>query len=292
MRWSALGTVKTCSGPGRDATIRTSRCPGRSGDAFHEPLRTSRPTACNAPTGSRTSGPHARRSRGFEPDLVVVNTGWGENLFLKDVWPKARHVAYLEYYYRAKGTGPRISIRNSRSATRRRLWRLRIKNAMQLGAFDAADAAVAPTRYPARHCFRPICASGSRSSTTASTRDACGPIRAPRSASARTGRALDRATPGRHLRDAQHRADARLPHRDPEPAGPPRPRPAPAGRHPRRHRTRAIGRARRTGEDWLDQIFTGEREGPARLVPGPFRRAGALRRSSSGCSRSPPPTST
>ncbi|MXQ12752.1 glycosyltransferase [Microvirga makkahensis] len=85
-------------------------------------------------------------SQGFEPDVVVVNTGWGENLFLKDVWPKARHVAYFEYYYRAEGQDldfdPEFPVTNDEV-----IWRLRLKNAMQLGALDAADLAVAPTRY-------------------------------------------------------------------------------------------------------------------------------------------------
>ena len=85
-------------------------------------------------------------AQGFNPDVVVVNTGWGENLFLKDVWPDARHVAYFEYYYAAKGQDldfdPEFPIENEET-----IWRLRIKNAMQLGAFDAADVAVAPTRY-------------------------------------------------------------------------------------------------------------------------------------------------
>jgi glycosyltransferase involved in cell wall biosynthesis len=83
---------------------------------------------------------------GFEPDVVVVNTGWGENLFLKDIWPKARHVAYFEYYYSAKGQDldfdPEFPVTDEEV-----IWRLRLKNAMQLGALDAADAAVAPTRY-------------------------------------------------------------------------------------------------------------------------------------------------
>jgi glycosyltransferase involved in cell wall biosynthesis len=86
------------------------------------------------------------RDKGFEPDLVVVNTGWGENLFLKDVWPKARHVAYFEYYYAAKGQDldfdPEFPVTNEEV-----IWRLRLKNAMQLGAFDAADLAVAPTHF-------------------------------------------------------------------------------------------------------------------------------------------------
>ena len=85
-------------------------------------------------------------SQGFEPDVVVVNTGWGENLFLKDIWPKARHVAYFEYYYHAKGQDldfdPEFPVTNEEV-----IWRLRLKNSMQLGALDAADVAVAPTRY-------------------------------------------------------------------------------------------------------------------------------------------------
>src|SRR5215203_1486331 len=88
----------------------------------------------------------ALAQQGFEPDVVVVNTGWGENLFLKDVWPKARHVAYFEYYYHAKGQDldfdPEFPVTNEEV-----IWRLRLKNSMQLGALDAADAAVAPTRY-------------------------------------------------------------------------------------------------------------------------------------------------
>jgi hypothetical protein len=97
----------------------------------------------------------ALAKQGFEPDVVVVNTGWGENLFLKDIWPKARHVAYFEYYYHAKGQDldfdPEFPVTNEEI-----IWRLRLKNSMQLGALDAADVAVAPTRYdlsarPARH---------------------------------------------------------------------------------------------------------------------------------------------
>ncbi|MBF9234778.1 glycosyltransferase [Microvirga alba] len=83
---------------------------------------------------------------GFHPDIVMVNTGWGENLFLKDVWPGARHVAYFEYYYAAKGQDldfdPEFPVTNVET-----VWRLRVKNSMQLGALDAADLAVAPTQY-------------------------------------------------------------------------------------------------------------------------------------------------
>jgi hypothetical protein len=28
--------------------------------------------------------------QGYEPDLIIAHHGWGESLFLKEVWPKAR----------------------------------------------------------------------------------------------------------------------------------------------------------------------------------------------------------
>jgi len=84
--------------------------------------------------------------QGFEPDLVVVNVGWGEGLFLRDVWPKARHVAYFEYFYAAEGQDlgfdPEFPVRNEET-----VWRLRLRNALLLAALESADAAVSPTFY-------------------------------------------------------------------------------------------------------------------------------------------------
>jgi glycosyltransferase involved in cell wall biosynthesis len=90
---------------------------------------------------------------GFSPDLVVVNVGWGEGLFLKDIWPKARHVAYFEYFYAAQGQDlgfdPEFPVRNPET-----IWRLRLRNALLLSALDSSDAAVSPTRYQ-RDTFPP-----------------------------------------------------------------------------------------------------------------------------------------
>jgi glycosyltransferase involved in cell wall biosynthesis len=84
--------------------------------------------------------------QGFAPDLVVVNVGWGEGLFLKDIWPKARHVAYFEYFYAAEGQDvgfdPEFPVRNEET-----IWRLRLRNALLLAALYSCDAAVSPTEY-------------------------------------------------------------------------------------------------------------------------------------------------
>ena len=43
------------------------------------------------------------RQKGFVPDLIIGHPGWGETLFLRDIFPKAKQIIYGEYYYRAEG---------------------------------------------------------------------------------------------------------------------------------------------------------------------------------------------
>lgn len=43
------------------------------------------------------------KQEGFNPDVIVAHPGWGESLFLKDVWPKANLGIYCEYYYQLEG---------------------------------------------------------------------------------------------------------------------------------------------------------------------------------------------
>jgi hypothetical protein len=43
------------------------------------------------------------REDGFTPDLVVGHFGWGETLFVKDVWPQTKLIVYGEYFYAADG---------------------------------------------------------------------------------------------------------------------------------------------------------------------------------------------
>ena len=43
--------------------------------------------------------------RGFKPDLVIGHAGWGELLFIKDVWPDVPLIGCFEWYFIPKG-GP------------------------------------------------------------------------------------------------------------------------------------------------------------------------------------------
>ena len=90
--------------------------------------------------------------RGFEPDLVMAHPGWGEALFLKDVFARARHVHYCEYFYRSQGGD--VGFDPEFTPPANDALRLRMLNATQLIGMEYADAGHSPTqwqasRYPA-----------------------------------------------------------------------------------------------------------------------------------------------
>lgn len=92
----------------------------------------------------------ARRLKemGCCPDVVVIHPGWGEGMFLPEVWPKARYGIYCEFFYGAAGrdTGFDPEIHPARPEDGPRL---RVKNLNNLMHFDFADAGLAPTHWQA-----------------------------------------------------------------------------------------------------------------------------------------------
>ena len=44
-----------------------------------------------------------REETGYVPDVIFGHSGWGETLFLKEVWPEAKLIVYAEFYYQGRG---------------------------------------------------------------------------------------------------------------------------------------------------------------------------------------------
>lgn len=89
--------------------------------------------------------------KGLRPDVVVAHPGWGEALFLKDAFPHARHIQYLEYFYRGKGGDVGFDPEFSTGIDAE--CKARVKSSTQLLSFEFADAGISPTewqksRYP------------------------------------------------------------------------------------------------------------------------------------------------
>jgi glycosyltransferase involved in cell wall biosynthesis len=85
------------------------------------------------------------RAEGFQPDLVIGHSGWGETMFVKDIFPDVPLLANFEFYYHYRGVDvgfdPEfVSILQDAS-------RLRARNATNLLAFEACDWGHCATRW-------------------------------------------------------------------------------------------------------------------------------------------------
>lgn len=88
------------------------------------------------------------KAQGFTPDVIVAHPGWGESLFLKDVWPAAKLGIYCEFFYHLTGadTGFDAEFPVDDPGD---VCRLRLKNLNNLLHFEVADAGISPTQWQA-----------------------------------------------------------------------------------------------------------------------------------------------
>jgi glycosyltransferase involved in cell wall biosynthesis len=88
------------------------------------------------------------RDSGFTPDLIIAHSGWGESLFLKDVWADTKLAIYCEFFYHTHGTDVNFDPEFMNDDPTNDC-RLRLKNTNNLLHFDIADAGISPTHWQA-----------------------------------------------------------------------------------------------------------------------------------------------
>lgn len=86
------------------------------------------------------------KSRGLNPDIIFVHPGWGEAMFIRNVWPKARLVTYAEWFYNKEGQEVNFDPAFPPLSEDLEL-RLSVKNTPFLHALSDADAAISPTEW-------------------------------------------------------------------------------------------------------------------------------------------------
>jgi glycosyltransferase involved in cell wall biosynthesis len=85
------------------------------------------------------------KREGFTPDLVAGHNGWGELLYIKDVWPSAPLLGYFEFFYRAYDSDLDFDPEFPPSPTDR--MRIRTRNAVNLLGLETADWGQTPTEF-------------------------------------------------------------------------------------------------------------------------------------------------
>ena len=82
---------------------------------------------------------------GFVPDIIIGHNGWGEILYIKDVWPHVPLLGYFEFFYRASGSD--VDFDSEFPPEADAPVRLRTRNAINLMGLDAVDWGQSPTEW-------------------------------------------------------------------------------------------------------------------------------------------------
>ena len=88
------------------------------------------------------------KQQGYTPHIIVAHHGWGESLFLKEVWPQAKLGIYCEFFYHPHGADVGFDPEFP-AADEGEVCRLRLKNLNNLLHFEVADAGISPTYWQA-----------------------------------------------------------------------------------------------------------------------------------------------
>lgn len=96
------------------------------------------------------------KDNGFTPDIICAHSGWGEALFLRDVFPDVPILIYGEFFYRGRGADVGFGAEENDDLDK--ICRARMRNTHMLLSLEASDWAVTPTewqwrQHPAQ--FRP-----------------------------------------------------------------------------------------------------------------------------------------
>lgn len=85
------------------------------------------------------------KSEGFVPDIICAHVGWGEALYVKDVWPKTPVLGYFEFFYHAFGAD--VHFDPSEEITINKICKVRSLNAHHLLSLEAVDYGISPTQW-------------------------------------------------------------------------------------------------------------------------------------------------
>lgn len=117
--------------------------PAGSGDKTHPYLRLSEACVRQGQAAARTF--LQLQTAGFHPDVIVAHPGWGEALYVKDVYEKTPLLNFCEFYYRGKGAD--VGFDPEEPAGLDQICRARTRNTHLLLSLESCDAGYSPTHW-------------------------------------------------------------------------------------------------------------------------------------------------
>ncbi len=97
------------------------------------------------------------KHQGFEPAVIYIHPGWGDGLFLKELFPNTTVIGLFEYFYHARGAD--VGFDPEFPLNFDDLFRVRMLNTVQQHALESCDVKLSPTTWQkSRYPRRPITA--------------------------------------------------------------------------------------------------------------------------------------
>ena len=95
--------------------------------------------------GAALAAQKLRDDVGFNPDIIIGHTGWGELMFMKQVWPDTPVLGLFEYFYRA--TGGSVGFDPEEPMSDQAPFLLEARNAVPYAALHQVDRGIVPTQW-------------------------------------------------------------------------------------------------------------------------------------------------
>lgn len=94
------------------------------------------------------------KESGFIPDVICAHPGWGDALFIKEIFPDVPLLNYIEFYYQQFGADMHFD--PNEPVVPDNLARVRIKNTNNLINLEACDWGISPTFWQASQNPKPF----------------------------------------------------------------------------------------------------------------------------------------
>jgi glycosyltransferase involved in cell wall biosynthesis len=87
------------------------------------------------------------KQQGFNPDLIYGHPGFGEMLFLREIWPSAKLLSFQEFYYRTEHSDLDFDPELQRTPSWQHRAKAQMKNANSLLNLELSNWCVTPTEF-------------------------------------------------------------------------------------------------------------------------------------------------
>ena len=86
------------------------------------------------------------KQKGWKPDIILAHSGFGDGIFMKDLWPDSKYLPYFEWFYHAYGSDASY-LDHGAPKTPDAEFKIRMKNTAILQDLAAMDWGQCPTDY-------------------------------------------------------------------------------------------------------------------------------------------------